>query len=384
MPTDNQLSEKPQLASVTAAHERVFNNDLLMNDDSKRGKTDLQRAKELFPEIIHVLDCPALRETFAQYEKDANEARQRVRALGFTAVLSVAVALIAVATKPIWPHAAWTRWPAILIEVAGVVATITAVSGLWLGDWKRRWLESRLMTERLRQWQFQMLVRRGQQIEASCKNPCAVTEFEKVRTQWLNDFLNSYEGNLDAKLEHLANEPTHIGTWLHEPPSHYSSHSATLDHVFAAYERLRFDHQRDYAIYKLKKSNDEPFWKFLKWPALLQLAALSGASSFCFICALICGHIFGIPEQVELYFNTGAIVIALVGAALRAVEEGLGLDKDIERYNDYRGRTSQLCDRFSHTTDAKERLHLMEELELASVDEMKGFLRTHHNARFVL
>ena len=376
--------------SPIPVHERVFNNDLLMNDDSARGKTDLQKAKEQFPEIIHVLDCPALREKFTAYEKEANKARQRVRALGFAAVLSVMVALIAVATKPIWPHTSWTRWLALLIEVSGLVATIVAVSGLWIGDWKRRWLESRLMTERLRQWHFQLLLRRGHEVEASCKNPTAAAEFEKARAQWLNDFLNAYEGKLDSKLELLANEPTHVETWLHNPPSHYSCNSPVLRHVFAAYERLRFDHQRDYAIYKLKKSTDKPFWEFLKWPVALQLTALSGASSFCFICALVCSailvysHAFGVPDKLEIYVSTGAIVIALIGAALRAVQEGLALDKEIERYNDYRGRTSQLCDRFEHTTDAKERLHLMEELELASVDEMKGFLRTHHNTRFVL
>ena len=82
--------------------------------------------------------------------------------------------------------------------------------------------------------------------------------------------------------------------------------------------------------------------------------------------------------------RTGAIVIALIGAALRAIQEGLALEKELERYNDYRGRTSQLYDRFKQRTDTKERLNLMEELELASVDEMRGFLRTHYNARFVL
>src|SRR5690242_19750570 len=66
--------------------ERIFNNDLLMNDASARGKTDLEKAKEQFPEIAHVLDCPALREKFAAYEKKANQAREHVRTFGFAAV----------------------------------------------------------------------------------------------------------------------------------------------------------------------------------------------------------------------------------------------------------------------------------------------------------
>ena len=93
---------------------------------------------------------------------------------------------------------------------------------------------------------------------------------------------------------------------------------------------------------------------------------------------------YGLSSQVELYVRTGALALALIGAALRTLQEGLAPDKEIERYNDYRGRTSQLRDRFEHTTEMQERIHLMEDLEVASVEEMKGFVRTHHNARFVL
>jgi hypothetical protein len=165
VPTQN-LPSATAPAPTTPAHVHFFNNDLLMNDASKAGKSDLEKARERFPEIVHVLDCPALREKFAEYEKDANDARKRVRALGFTAVLSVAISLIAIATKPILrPEAEWTHWVGALMELAGLIATIIAVSGLWLGDWKRQWLESRLMTERLRQWHFQLLIRRGKALE---------------------------------------------------------------------------------------------------------------------------------------------------------------------------------------------------------------------------
>jgi hypothetical protein len=130
-----------------------------------------------------------------------------------------------------------------------------------------------------------------------------------------------------------------------------------------------------------------------------QMEVISAAASFCFLCALFCSaaliygytldvlarsSAIGIPANAELYLRTTAIAVAILGAALRTIQEGLSPDREIDRYKDYRGRTFQLRERFKQTTDAKERLHLMEELELASVDEMKGFLRTHHNARFVL
>jgi hypothetical protein len=131
-------------------------------------------------------------------------------------------------------------------------------------------------------------------------------------------------------------------------------------------------------------------WQFLKWPAFRQLGVLAGLASFCFVGALICAavlvyaHAFGLPEVIELYVRIGAIVFAIIAAALRTIQEGLGVDQEIERYSDYRGRAFQLRDRFIHTPDIKERLHLMAALEVAALDELAGFLRTHNRATFAL
>src|ERR1035438_6963019 len=89
----------PAAVPTVPPHHHVFNDDLLMND------RDLVFAKSQFPTIIHVLDYPRLREKFRAYETEANQARDRVRSLGFTAVVSAVLALIAIATKPVWPHA---------------------------------------------------------------------------------------------------------------------------------------------------------------------------------------------------------------------------------------------------------------------------------------
>lgn len=189
------------IPSLTSPRDHVFNDDLLMNE------TDLAYARLQFPKIIHVLDHPQLREKFAKYEKEANKARDCVRALGFAAVILATLALLVVAIKPIWPHAPWTRWVAFVIESGGIFAALIAAGGMWLGPWKCRWLESRLMTERLRQWHFQLLVRRGQQIEASCDGPSAVANFETERGRWLEGFLREHEGKLDSQLESLVDEP---------------------------------------------------------------------------------------------------------------------------------------------------------------------------------
>src|SRR5258708_4404230 len=363
-------------------HDHVFNNDLLVNDK------DLEYARSQFPEVVHILDYPRLREMFREYEKDANEARDRVRRLGFTAVIFAPFSLFCVATKALWAEFSLARGGAAVIGVGGMFSALVSAGGVGLGPWKRRWLESRLMTERIRQWHFQLAVLRGQQIEASGESPIAAAKFTQERDRWFDDFVQAHEGKLDAQLETLVSEPG-VGAWLHHPTTAYTNESTILSHLFAAYGRLRFDHQYSYAVYKLRKFTERPVWQFLKWPATRQIALLSGLASVCFVvalstaAALVYCHAFDLPEGVQIYLRTGAIVVALVGAALRTIQEGLALDQEIERYSDYRGRTFQLRDRFNHSTDIQERLHLMAELELASVDELTGFLRTHHKARFV-
>jgi hypothetical protein len=373
------------LASLpTGPHVHVFNDDLLMND------ADLAYARSQFSSIIHVLDHPRLREKFAQYENQANEARERVRSFGFVAIFCATIALVAIATRPAWPHAPWTRWPALLIEVIGLLSAIIAVGGPWLGAWKHRWLESRLMTERLRQWHFQLLVRRGQQVEASCQSPEAARKFIELRDLWFEKFLKEHEGKLDAQLESFAKQHDQPAIWLHDMATPYANNDTRLDQVFAVYRQLRFEHQYRYAVYKLRTSTDLPFFKFLRWPEVLQRNALSGISSACFACAIVCslilvyGHAFGLSDVIVVKVGALALTVALIGAALRAIEEGLGLDREIERYCDYRGRTFQLRERFDNTVDRQTRLHLMEELEIASVDEMKRFLGSHYNASFTL
>ena len=147
--------------SAGPAHEHLFNGDLLMSD------SDLNFARSQFPEIIHLLDDERLKAVFAQYEAEANTARDHVRRLGLGAVFFATLALLTVATQPAWPHMPTARWVAVLLESGGMFAALIASGGLWLGPWKQRWLESRLMTERLRQWHFQLWLRRGSEIDAS-------------------------------------------------------------------------------------------------------------------------------------------------------------------------------------------------------------------------
>lgn len=365
---------------------RVFNDDLLTNPG------DLEYAKSQFPEAFHLLDHPELRNTFATYEKEANKARAWVRWLGFLAVAFGTIALLSAATEPLWHHWKCEEVLTIVFEFCGLGAASIAGGSLWLGPWRKRWLESRFMTERLRQWHFQLLVRKGGEIEALLGQPSskALETFKAERKKWFDDFLHDFVGKLDSRMDSLANDPDFSSDWLLQPAASFSNNSQALNHVFEVYRRLRFDHQYDYATHKLSESTDRPLWQFLKWPLLRQESAIRGWGSFCFIAALLCSigvivnRYFEIKPGLAPYLGGATLALAIVGIALRTIQDGLGITKDIERYRDYRGkvRRSRLC--FEETTDQHKKLRLMEEMELAVVDELRGFLRTHRNAAFAL
>jgi hypothetical protein len=365
--------------------DRVFNDDLLMNQG------DLEYARAQFPEVVHLLDNGTLRSTFKEYEAAANTARSKVRRLGIVAVGCATIALLSAATAPLRHGVPYNRAISAFLECFALAAAAIAAGSLWLGPWRKTWAEARFMTERLRQWHFQLIVQRPAEIEASLQatNGAAKATFEQKRDQWLKEYLHESEGKLDSRMAAFANDPDFASDWLHEQSGSYEA-GMPVTKVFEAYRKLRFDHQYDYATYKLSDAKDKPFWEFLQWPSLRQEVAIGGGVSFCFVAAMIgvaavvVANALNIWPPAVMYLESLILVLAVIGIALRTVEEGLGVTKDIERYRDYRGKVRRLLLTFEKTTDVAERLQLMREMELAAVDELRGFLRTHCDAAFVL
>jgi hypothetical protein len=368
--------------------QQKFNNDLLI------GESDIEQAKLLFPRVLPLLDYPKLKERFSAYDRLANRARLIVRSLGFMGVFGATVALLAIVTKDLWPRdpggAEPSRWLGLSIEVAGMIAAIIAVGGLWLGPWKTAWLTSRLMTERMRQWHFQLFVRRGQEVEKGLRTPVGLEAFKQQREVWFAKFISEYENNPGGKLRGFIADQHHPETWLHPKGPAYTAGSTESADVFEALQHLRFNHQYNYASYKLQNTTDKNFWAFLRWPEPLQLRIFEGGANFCFGFALILsmllvvGHVRPMAPAIVQTLNALAIGVALLGAALHSLQDGLALEQEVERYHGYLAQTGQLAVRFQEADHAREKLALMEELELAAAEEMRGFLRSQRKAKFVL
>lgn len=367
-----------------ASSDRIFNDDLLTNAG------DLKYASDQFPRVFPILDHPELRSMFVKYERVANTAHLWVHWLGLLAVIFATIVLLSAAAEPLWGGTTWANRITIAFEFCGLFAALVAGGSLWLGPWRKRWLESRFMTERLRHWHFQLLVRKGREIERllTQATETAAETFKNERKKWFDNFLHEYEGKLGSRMDSLASDPDFSSDWLHNPTS--LTDGSVFDDVVEVYSRLRFNHQYDYSTYKLSASTDRPFWLFLKWPLLRQSAAIRTAVSFCFVAAFLCSvavitnRYFAIRPSLNPYLGSATLVVAILGVALRTIQEGLGIAKDIERYRDYRGKVRRLFLCFEETTDQHKKLRLMEEMELAGVDELRGFLRAHSEAAFIL
>ena len=331
------------MATVGAARpldmEHQFNGDMFASTE------DQELAREEYPDVFHVLDHPALWDEFLRYDKVANTAKLWVHRVGLAAVVLAAVALFGSALTPVFrlnpdtPERVFdVLW---LAEAGGIAGVIIAAGGIFLATLKKKWLKARMMSEVLRLWHFQSFICRGKQIESSCDR-----------------------GNLKQPAEYQESRDK-------------------------AYRSMRFRQQGNYATHKLDKQTDKPL-RILKWPAALLQERMQGLAQFCLLASLGCsliiviGHLFHFDFANTIWLPAGIIVFLILNVAARAVQDGLAAPEELQRYNDYAGKIHYLLERFDASHDSAEKLELMAEMERAALEELKGFLRAHSEARFVL
>jgi hypothetical protein len=248
------------------------------------------------------------------------------------------------------------------------------------------------MTERLRGWHFQMLIHRGREIEESCNrdDPTAIERFRERRAVWFATFKHQHEQTLDSQLHELIEAPEACYTSLHDGSTPYSAGSPVQERVFEAYRELRLRHQATYAAHKLQRSTNQPLWKPHRWPIKVLIDRLIGLTSSCVIGALVVsgyivgGHFLHWPGAHSVALPALILCFLVLTVAARGVLDGLAVREEGQRYNDYLGEVRYLLTKFEASHDPQERIRLMQDMERAAVEELKGFLRAHSEARFIL
>jgi hypothetical protein len=357
-----------------------FNDDLLLTE------SDRWLAGERFPELAHVLNFPDLRDMFVRYEAEANRAKTSQQRAGFVgiflgvlALMGVPIALSETLSAP------WTGVVGGISALLGVAGMVIGVKRALTGEPKQQWLCSRLMTERLRQFQFQILVCRMPQVLASTVDSVARERFLSDREAWFTEFRLTYEGHLEAKLRAALDDDAENSFLLHH--SFESRHPVVVSdrallQLFSAYRLLRLEHQLQYADYKLR-----PDERILSDSCVRQRATLRNVSLVLIVLVLVAHPILALSVLSDSV--TGLIhlliICLLIGVlAVRAIEEGLQPGREVERYAGYRSSMLSLLKRFDHAPSPEERIRLMLETERTVYQEMRGFLRTSQEARYLL
>jgi hypothetical protein len=377
-----------------------FNDDLLLTE------SDRKLARNRFPELAHVLDFPDLRHMFVRYEVEANRAKTSGRVAGSFAIAFGVVALLVASFTPLFETycancdksnacAHWLRivcsahWLSVVVGISallGVAGTLIGI-GVLTREAKQRWLCNRLMTERLRQFQFQVLVCRIPEVLASMGDSLARERFVSDRKSWLKQFHQGYEGHLTAMLTAVLDDDAEKELLLHhncESRHPFDATDRALLQLFSAYRVLRLEHQRQYADYKLRA--DE---RIFSTSCVRQLAILRDVS-LVLILAVFVAHLalvlwLGVWIKLPNPWVHIFIIWLVIGLlAVRAIEDGLQPAREVERYARYRSSMVSLLTRFNSEANPEERIRLMLETERAVYQEMRGFLRTNQQARYLL
>jgi nitrate reductase gamma subunit len=366
-----------------------------LNDDLLLTEEDRKLAASSFPAIVHVLDFPTLRELFAAYEAPANRSKSLLHQGGLWTIILGVIALIGASTEPLYGSLSPTFAAALIVisATAGLFSIIFGAFGVFSSRSKARWLEDRLMTERLRQFQFQALVFRIPTIVGNAATAELKDQFFKTRDRWLAKFQMEYKSHLSAKLKEILDDDADEQFALHDSDAlEHVDGGPVLDDLFSAYKLLRIQYQLQYANFKLSTES-------LRLPRK-QVSLLSGISLVCILTVFFAHFAISVSYVNELISFTflkdwlavvrsapvHVLVIwtVIVALAARAFEEGLQPTRELERYQAYKARLERLLYHFNAASGIAQRVSVMMEVERLIYQDMRAFLKTNYAARFVL
>lgn len=381
-----------------------YNDDLLLGEEARK------RAESEFADVYHIINNTALQDRFREVNTEANRSKRTSQVAGIYAVLLAFVALACAATESAWAQSPefWRKVIAAVSATMGVASLIIAGRRFLLGKRKKAWLEHRLYTERLRQYHFQSFIQRIESIAVSLKSRSDKSEYIKDRDARFHAFEQNLMKKKETYLHEILDTKTRPHVWLHgstvtTPPA--PDTDVDLSRIFKAYDIFRFAEQEGYAIYMLRpdnKTKDEDSknakprkglndwiislplrqkrkWLNHAWLASMTLLVVAHV-------AIVLGQLLPVhyPHSIEKTIHVLIVVLALLAIAAKTLSEGFALSREIERYEEYYAVVHALRKEFKAADNVAEKLRLMAELEKASYEEMRVFLRSNDEATFVM
>jgi hypothetical protein len=364
---------------------QTFNNDLLL------GPEDRDNARLAFPALFYVLHDDDLLQQFQKYEEPAKAAKRKSLRWGLIAVVLVIVALFGTSAEHLDEIYLTHRLAvalACLSAVLGLAGVLIGMFGVMIGKAKAEWLHRRLMTEVLRQFHFQTFVCRVDDILALLGSEDGKRRFVEQRRKWLAEINLRFAYHLESELHALTQKGPGLNVWLHPAPN--EPEQPVLDALpteyFDAYRVLRICHQQQYADWKIR------FGQFVasgfSLRALESILATGGIVAT--LGLLITESLVIVPLAIYApeaglspWAQWIAVCFAVTALGMRTLEEGLQPKREIERYQRHGDLVADILERFD-AGSRQIKFQAMIEMERLAFEEMRDFLRTARESRFVM
>ena len=362
------------------------NSDHKFNDDLLLDEQDQKTAGEAFPGCTDVLKHKELQVFFKKFDDPANCAKARSRRAGFAAVILAVLALFGASAAPLYKDLPFAKAIEVGSAILGAVSVVVGLGGVMFWRSKKQWLYKRLLTERIRQFHFQTLVCRVDDVAESLKGD--TKSFLDKRQHWFSAFKLRFENKAAAEFGNVLQSEESSGVWLHAAPRepHRDLLDALPEAFFGSYRELRIRHQLQYADWKLRK--EQGVFSALglrrQEEVLASGSLIATLALFTIELSVVIALLAGWKEYPEDWAHVAAIWCAIVALALRTLEEGLQPKREIERYRRYRVAIQDILLRFEHSESRAAKLTVMIEMERLSFEEMCDFLRSNYEARFVM
>jgi len=382
-----------------------FNDELLLSE------ADRALAEQSYPNVFFALDNPELRAVFEEVDEVALAAKQRSRWIGCAALVFATLSLLTFPLEPvikgIWKstmeYAIIFQYMAILGAGFGILALVFGNIGLGFGKVKRSWLQKRLISERLRQWNAQYLIAHAVDIAIASKDPEARSKWLTERSVAFNRFKRMFIDQIESEYAKFTvaaaasfsgqsvTDPKALNAfWIDETWAKAAAQKPTkadpdkLEEVYRAYEETRLVGQTQYTNYVL--SADGPFWS----SPPKQLHVLGNLSYVLVVLAFFSNFVAllsavwdGFPIDWPV-ISSLAIAFAIIAVGVRAMLEGLRPQRETRRMQFYASAINLANTQFNDARSHAKHIEATCTLERASYDEMVEFISSNEQARFVL
>jgi hypothetical protein len=326
----------------------------------------------------------ALRARFRKINKAADAEKSSSRRRGYMAVTLGAASLLVAAVAWLL-EGSFAVWLSRAAALAGIGSIAIGLFGLLYARTKRRWLEHRYQTERLRQFHFQSAIALLPELLSQKADP-ANDGFTRHRADLFKRFSTLH---LDAaageRLNSILEDEEAKGWMFGDLPTASIVDNEEFRSFERDYRHYRLAAQIDYCDKKIGRRRQFLIPQTVAEQAFcfstLAISFILGATVLHIIAALVPHE--GVGHGAK-WLHVGVLWLAVGVLALRALEEGLRPQRETERYRNYKSALLSVEERLNASVTPSEKIAAMKQLERISFEEMANFLKDHDEARFVM